>query len=1145
MLLRVTVFLMAAIGVMAQTASLTGRVTDPSGAVVPAAKITVRAAGTGVTTTVASNDDGYYLAPSLLPGKYDVEIAKDGFVTTRQTGLELAVQQAARLDVVLKVGAVSERIEVSAQALVLESESTTLGQVINNKQVTELPLLGRNTYALAMLVPGVRPSSGVNGLVIDQISTVSYSINGQRSTSNEFLLDGAPNSAAAQNQPVVNANPDMVQEFKVETNNFSAEYGRAAGGVFNVVTKSGTNDLHFGLYEFFRNDKLNANDFFANRSGTKRAPFKFNQFGGTVGGPVVLPKLYNGKNKTFFFFNTEIVRFIQGITFTAALPDPRMLTGDFSAARLANGNLVTIYDPSTTRPNPAGAGFVRTAFPGNVIPGNRIDPVARNVMKYFPAPNVAGVTALGAINYTRTDGNVVPKDSWSTRLDHNFGEKNRIFGRYSYDNTPFNRAPAYGQEFKNVAPTAGPQVFKRWNAVLEDTWLLSPTMVATGRYSATRLINFRRPYGDGFDITSLGLPAYMREGMVDPVSFPAVTITGYSVSGSVPNIIVGGLIGATDLISFGNTQQAAQGNITKTLTKHTLKFGGEYRVVQFNNQQVGDQATNFSFGPTWTQGPNAAASSPTAGLGLATFLLGIPGGGVAPAPALAQTNKYMAVFVQDTWKVTPKLTVNLGLRYDYETPRTDRFNQLSNFDFEATSPLKADGLTLRGGLVFPGVGGLPRYNANPDRNNIAPRVGVAYKLTPKTVIRAGGGIFYAGLTGVGGGTGAFGVSGYAATTAIVTSLDGVTPVVSWSNPYPTGFNRPTGARLGLGTLTGQTVQFFDRGNYTPYSSQWNFNIQRELPRNVLFEIGYAGSRGVGLFENRQWNQLRPELLAQGDALRTQVANPFFGQIAVGGLANRTVARAQLLRPFPHFDGVASQNASWATSSYHALEAKAEKRYASGLSILASYTYSKMMDYGTGPFAGEAVGGGGVQNWYNLAAEWSPSTLDQTHRYILNAVYELPFLKKNVAFGGWQVAAIWSGFSGGPLGITSAVNNTFSQGGGQRPNWTGVNATVPNPRPERWIDAAQFTVPAPYTFGNAPRTFNGLRSDGTAQIDMTLSKNFRIKELFTLQFRTEVFNLTNTARFAPPVAAFGNPQFGQVNAQGNQPRVVQFSLKLNR
>lgn len=298
----------------AQVATLTGRVTDPSGAVVPQAAISARSLDTGIASNTESSNEGYYTLPALPPGRYELTVSKTGFVPVRQTGLELKVQQIARLDISLQVGAVAETIEVRAQATLLDSESATVGQVIGNRQITELPLLGRNTYALAMLVPGVRPSAGVNNLVIDQISTVAYSINGQRANANEFLLDGAPNTAASQNQPVINANPDMVQEFKVETNGFSAEYGRAAGGVFNVVTRSGTNDLHFSLYEFLRNDKLNANDFFANRSGTQRAPFRFNQFGGTLGGPVYIPKVYNGRNRTFFFANTEIVRFIQGIT---------------------------------------------------------------------------------------------------------------------------------------------------------------------------------------------------------------------------------------------------------------------------------------------------------------------------------------------------------------------------------------------------------------------------------------------------------------------------------------------------------------------------------------------------------------------------------------------------------------------------------------------------------------------------------------------------------------------------------------------------------------------------------------------------------------------------------------------------------------
>ena len=1139
----VFVFTLACVSsLLAQNASVTGRVTDASGAVVPGAKVTARNPALGAAFAAESSPEGYYSLPSLPPGRYDLDIAKTGFVSIKQTGLELAVQQAARLDVVLNIGAVTETVEVNAQALVLESENATLGQVISNKQVTELPLLGRNTYALAMLVPGVRPSSGVNNLVTDQISTVAYSINGMRSNANEFLLDGAPNTAPAQNQPVINANPDMVQEFKVETNNFSAEYGRAAGGVFNVVTRGGTNKINFSAYEFFRNDKLNANDWFANRSGTKRAPFRFNQFGGTIGGPVVIPKLYNGRNKTFFFANTEIVKFVQGITFTATLPDPRQLTGDFSQARLADGRAVTIYDPM------GGTGFTRTPFAGNLIPGNRIDPVARNVSKFLPAPNIAGVTALGSVNYTRTDGNRVDKTSYSFRGDHNFTGQNRLFARYSFDDTPLARAPAYGEQFKNIAPTAGPQLFTRWNTVVEDNHIFNSRLLSTLRYSATRLINNRRPYSDNFDITSLGLPAYMRQGMVDPLSFPAIAINGYSVTGSIPNTVVGGIIGATDLIAFGNTTQSFQGTMTRILSKHTLKFGGEYRVIQFNNLQTSDQATNFGFAPSWTQGPNANTSSPVAGLGLATFLLGIPSGAVNPAPALALTSKYSGFFLADTWRATGRLTINWGLRYEYETPLTDRFNQLTNFDFQASSPLKAAGYNLKGGLTFVNAGGLPRGNNNPDRNNWAPRLGLAYRLGSKTVVRAGAGLFYSTRQGIGGGAVPFGTSGFQTSTTVLTSLDGVNPVVSWSNPYPNGFNRPTGSSQGLSTLLGQAIGFNDRGNFTPSSAQWNFNIQRELPGKLVLEAGYAGSRGYHLAEGRAWNQLSPEFLKLGNDLRQLVPNPFLGQIAVGNLAQPTVARAQLLRPYPQFDAVTGQNSGWGASSYHALLTKIEKRYASGLSILFSHTYSKQMDYGAGPFAGETIGGSSTQDNYNLLAEWSPSTLDQTHRFIANAVYELPFFKTRGGFtgralGGWQLGGIWSAFSGGPLGISAATNNTFSQGGGQRPNWTGVSAKLDNPLPVRWFDTTQFSNPPPYTFGNAARTYSGLRSDGTAQIDATLTKNTKILEKLNLQFRAEVFNLTNSARFSTPNQSFGNPQFGVVSAQNNLPRIVQFGLKL--
>ena len=1119
----------------AQTASLTGRVTDPSGAIVPAASVRLVNAGTSTEFKSVTNGEGYFLIPALPPGEYRVQVEKSGFKSVKQSGIKLDVGQVARIDYTMQVGAVSESIEVSAQAVLLDSETSSLGQVIGGKQVTELPLLGRNAYALAALVPGVRTSVGMNDLPVDQISTVSASINGSRASQNEFLLDGAPNTAAAQNQPVIFQNVDSVAEFKVETNTFSAEYGRSAGGVFNVVTKSGSNRLTFSAYEFLRNNSLNANDFFANRAGVKKAPFRFNQFGGVIGGPIV-------KSKTFFFLSTEIVRFAQGTTWTGTLPRTEQLTGDFSNTRTAAGQLIAVYDPATTVANPSG-GFTRTPFAGNLVPAARFDPVSRNMLKFIPAPNATGI-----VNFVRTDANKVDKNTWSARLDHNFSDKNRLFGRYSYDLTPFVRSPAYAKD--NIgSPTHGTQTFTRYNMVIDDTHVYSPTLVSTLRGSWSRLSNFRRPFSDGFDPTTLGLPAAMVRAL--PVqSFPVITITGMGTSSTPTNLGTGAVLGGGDLISFGMDTYSFQGTATKTLSKWTIKTGAETRIIRFNAQQTPDSSTTFGFSPAFTQGPNPAASSATAGVGFASFLLGTPASGtVSPAPALAMQTRYYAAFLQADWKLTPKLTLNMGLRYDYEAPRTDRFNQFTNFDF-ATPPGGVQNVgALTGALSFVGVGGQSRFQTNPDRNNISPRFGFAWQAARKTVIRAGTGMFYGTMLGVGGAGANFGVSGFAATSTMVTSLDGVTPFAYLNNPFPQGLVPATGSSRGAATLLGQAVNVTDRGNYVPYSAQWNFDIQRELPGGILLDVGYAGNRGIGFQQDRQLNTLADSALAQGDALRQQVANPFFGQIASGILAQRTVARAQLLRPFPQFDSITSVNNSWANSKYHALQMKAEKRYAKGVTVMGAWTFSKLMDYGTGPFGGEALGGSAFQSWNNLRNEWSVSTTDQTHRLVFNAVYEIPLFKDSSngflkrAFGGWQLGGIVSLLGGGPLGVGSAVNNTFSQGGGQRPNWNGTEPALGTRKPEQWFNTSVFSNPAAYAYGSSPRTFTGSRTDRARNLDATFGKTMQIVERLRIQFRAEFFNLTNTVRFAPPNATFGNPQFGVVSNQFNQPRIIQFGLKL--
>jgi len=1143
-MIRITLLsALCAVAMFAQTASITGRVTDPGGATVPNAAISVKSADSGVTTSTKSNQDGYYSLPSLPPGRYTLNLQKEGFAPIQEPNLVLEVQQVARIDFKLKLGSTVETIDVSAQSVLLDSESSALGHVVQSKQVTELPLLGRNPYALAMLVPGVRPAAGDNNLPIDQISTVAYAINGQRGSANEFLLDGAPNSAAAQNQAVINATPDLVQEFKVETSNYSAEYGRAAGGVFNVVTRSGANEVHGALYEFFRNDKLNANDFFANRGGIARAPFKYNQFGGTLGGPVYIPKVYDGHNKTFFFASVEKVRFKQGIVFTGSLPNPQQLAGDFTGTKTSAGQLISIYDPATT--TASGSAFVRTVFPGNIIPTSRINAVSKNILAYLPAPTSAGAAFTGTGNFVRNDANNVKKDTVSYKVDHYFSERNRFFVRYSEDDTPWIRAGVYGDS--PASPSAGPQTFGRRNTVVEDNQTISPTMMATFRYSFTRLSNFRTPFSSGFDITKLGLPASLSP-QLNPSSFPNITMNGYSVSSSISNVITGGLLGATDNIIMGNNTHALQGTTTKVAGSHELKMGAEMRIIQLNTLQTGPASPGFSFAPTWTQGPNPTVSSATAGNSVASFLLGIPGGSAAPAPAIAMQTKYYGLFVQDSFKVTSKLTLNYGLRYEYETPRTERYNQFSTLDLTATPPLTASGLTLKGAFTFAGVGGNSRYNSTPDKNNFAPRLGIAYRLNKKTVIRTGGGLFYANNWGAGSGSTGFGSTGFAATTTIVSSINGVNPIVSLSNPFPNGIVKPTGSSAGLATQLGQAINYY-AGTVTPYAAQWNFGIQRELTRNVMLEAGYTGSRGLKFQFDNQLNTLSNSALATGATLRDTVANPFFGQIANGILSTATISRAQLLRPFPQFDTVTALQSNIGNSSYNAFEAKIEKRFAKGFSAMMAYTYSKSIDLATGPFSGDSLSAGGIQNYNNLRGEYAPSALDQTNRVIANAVYELPFFKKqsNLAsriLGGWELGAIFSAYTGSPLGITQSTNNTFSQGGGQRPNWTGTSAKLDSPTVDKWFDTSQFTlVSTPYTYGNVARTLSGLRASGLKQFDMTLKKTTTIHERLKLQFRAEFFNLANTPQFAPPGTALGANGFGVVSAQNNQPRVIQFALKL--
>jgi hypothetical protein len=1125
----------------APTASLTGLIKDPTGAVVPGARLRLIDNSLGTEHSTVSNGEGYYSFQLLPPSHYRLRIEKPGFNTIDQPDIQLTVQETLRMDFTLPVGATTQQMTVSGAGAALQTETSSISDLVTNKEVADLPNLGRNAYALAQLIPGAFVPASYNNTPVDVISQTYVSINGARANQNQYLLDGIANTNSGNAGPGVFPDVDAVQEYRVTTNNYSAEYGQAAGGVFNVATKSGSNGFHGDAYDYLRNDLLDANDFFSNRAGIARAAFRFNQFGGTFGGPI-------RKNKTFFFGAYEGVREVQGVTFVDTVPTALQRQGDFSQTFAAGGKEIVIFDPfSTTSTSTTPIQFARTAFPGNVIPVSRFDPVAKALLQFLPLPNTTPGNAItNTSNFTSATPQTLEKDDFSARVDHYIGDRQRIFGEYFFDRSPYTRPNVFG----NIGtPTYGPtQTFARRAGMISDTYTFSPTLIANFEVGFSRVINDRGSPSLGVNLTQYDFPAQFAR-QVQPDTIPAILIPGYEGGFSQNNIGPGTTIGENGLIHMGNNTFTWQAIVTKVAGRQTIKFGAGFQLLRSNYLQYADAGDQFAFSAAYTQGPNATTASATAGSALASFLLGTPASGKANfTPALALQNLYYDFFVEDDLKLTSKLTFNFGLRYEYESPWTDRYNQLTNFNYQAVPPLNAPGLNLRGALEFVGVNGDPRGQWSPERTNFAPRLGLAYSITPNTVMRMGAGLFYdpsiaASPTDT---------SGFSAITNFVSSLNGVTPYNLLSNPFPQGLVYPTGSSLGPATLLGQSVVFGDRNQQTPYSAAWNFDLQHEFPGGVKLDAAYVGNRGLHNFADRAQDQLPDSTLSLGNALLASVPNPFYGQIPSGALSAQTTTLAQLLRPYPQYLGVTAQSSTWGSSTYNALQVRVERRFNSGFSVNASYSWSKLMDNVTGAFSGQTLSGTGFQDNNNLALERSVSSLDIPQRLVAGYVWELPMGTGKRIFsgsvsgriaGGWQVQGIASFASGEVLGLTTSNNTTFSQGGGQRPNWNGMNPALSNPTVNDWFNTSVFSQPASFTFGNVARTLATLRASPTRNFDFSVLKNTVLKESWTLQFRAEFFNLFNTVQFGPPATAFGVSTLGVVSSQQNQPRIIQLALKL--
>lgn len=1129
------------------TGTILGTVTDATGASVPGATVTVTSRDTGQISRVESNQFGYYEAPQLRPGGYGVQVAGQGFKTLMREAVSVQVESRIRLDFILEVGDAAASIAVTGEAPLIESETASLGQVIAARTVQELPIRGRNVFDLVSLSPGVQvnprsqgavASTGDNSAPLFVLSDIS--INGGRYRTNEYMLDGVSIMLPENNNFAISPSPDGTQEFKVMTNSYGPQFGRSGGGVINVITRGGSNRFQGTLYEFFRNDRMRANNYFANARGQKRGIFHFNQFGAAVGGPIV-------KNKTFFFadFQGHRERSTLGGQF-ATLPAALQRAGDFSQTFNAQGQPVAIHDPFTTRAAPSGTGFVRDAFPGNRIPANRFDPVAVKMLSFVPLPNTAGSTAASINNLAWAQQFAINSDQWSMRLDHRFSDRHGIFGRVTRNKGDSANSGPYGTPADNVL---GITLNRVWNAVLNDTVAISPSFLLNVRYGISRRFEGRAPLHAGeVTLGQLGFPGAV-EAAAPEQNFPTVSFATYSQWGPP-----GG-----DRIRRGNDIHTIVADVTKIAGRHTVVAGADGRLYNQTPYQAGSPSGSYSFSQSFTQGPDPLRATLTAGDALASLLTGFGAGSISSVPALAIRNSYFGLYVNDEIKLG-RLTVNVGLRYDHEAPRTERYNRFTSFDFNRAFPIQVAGLTgLKGVLTHPGQAGEPRSQFDPSWTNFGPRLGMAYRLNNRTAIRSGYGIFYSPKQGTTSGQG-FGASGYELATAWVASLDGVTPLNPVSNPFPTGLLIPPTARADV-LQVGQAINIHDRGNKTDtYTQHWNFSVQRELSGSWLVETGYAGNKGTRLPLGRLFNQLDPKYQALGADLNRQVANPFFGLVATGTLAARTVAQSQLLRPYPQYVSVGAgstpaiaQNA--ASSVYHSVLLRVEKRFSSGVNISIAYTGAKLIDNASGRIFGINGNPPPVQNNYDLRAERSLSEGDVARRLVVSHTIDLPFGKGrrwlsgapaavNLLAGGWSVSGAGSYASGVPLALTSTGNSGVGSSV-LRPNSTGKSALLsgdPQTRLNRYFDTSAFTVPDPFTFGNLARTLPDVRAPARVNYDMALSKSFALREPVSLLFRAEAFNLTNTPYFLSPGLGLGTGAFGVISGALGE-RQVQFSVKL--
>jgi hypothetical protein len=1106
--------------------SITGTVQDSSGAVVPGAEINLVDTSTKVRHVARTNSSGSYVIPYLTPARYQLTVTKPGFATEVVDGIEITVGLTATVNATLSPGSEAQRVTVAASSVELEQQSSTLGSTISGKQMVELPVLGRNPFTLVLMAPGVVQGNNAG-------NPVTATVNGGRTSSMDVLLDGAEARNSIGNGAAYTPPLEAVGEVKIITNNFSAEYGRSGGGVLTATTRSGTNALHGSAYEFFENDKLNANGWLANRNGLPRTEFRHNEFGFSLGGPIYIPHLYHGRDKTFFFSNVEDIVQRTPDSINGTVPTAAERNGDFSQTRNAAGQLLQIYDPLTTVPNPQQTGqYIRSVFPGNMIPASRINPISAKIATYYPLPNR---TVLGA-NFAQNETVQGTDPRMLFRVDHQIGEKHHLFVTHGRENkttlTP-GVTIAFPAEGSNAAAT---MLSNSHSTSLSDSVVFSPTLVGEFRATLVRNVIPGTPASLGFNSTSLGLPASL-QAQSSALLFPYINTTDLSPLGVGNNTY------------SNNTQQneGALAHVTWSRGTHIIKAGFDLSIGLLNAFKDQYPSGSYNFSRAFTQGPNPATATVTGGDGFATMLLGAPtGGSFSFDPSLAVVQKSTAVYFQDDWKIRRNLTVNLGVRYDYASPWEERYSRLAYFDTTGLDPVTHSPGVLR----LLGSSATGQSQVAPNTRNIAPRLGVAWSVNPKTVIRAGGGIFYfPGNGAISASPTALGDGYYVTNSVYLGPSPGPpnTPPLgaSLSNPYVSGLVTPPSLLVGSSIAT--------RFHYTitPLSTQWNISIQRQLPLALLLELAYVGNRGEHLWMGINENAVNPKYLSLGSGLTVQTANPYYGEIATGALSSKTVALSQLLRPYPQYVDITNNGAAIGDSIYHGGIARVERAFKGGVLVHFAYTFSKIIDNVPANFASQSS----LINPYNLGESRSLGDWNRTQTLSSSFVWQLPFGRGKPLLthgiggaiaGGWQLSGVLTLGTGIPVAITGTSNTGL-------PGVTGSVQRLHNPNLpsgqqtlSHWFDTTAFAQAAIYTLGSGSRNEPNLTAPGLSNLNASLARTFQIREWLRLQIRGDFFNTLNTPPFGPPNGNVTSVIFGQVTTltTASPGRIVQLGARFS-